>query len=233
MSYELYHHGVKGQRWGVRRYQNKDGSLTPAGKKQKRVNYAEEAKSMTDEELRSKINRMNLERRYSDLSGGKRSGKGFDTASSITNFGRESVNASKTALKYDTQYQMGKAGNNNELRKSIASDARKMNSTLSIAGTGLDTVSKGISTARKIGDISYKSKKTRIDQKTLSTMSDSDLKKRVERMDLEQRYAGLKNETVSRGRASASEVIGVVGGVVGVGVGVASLALEIYKLTKK
>lgn len=31
--YELYHHGVKGMKWGVRRYQNKDGSLTPAGKK--------------------------------------------------------------------------------------------------------------------------------------------------------------------------------------------------------
>ena len=30
---ELYHHGVKGQKWGVRRYQKKDGSLTPLGKK--------------------------------------------------------------------------------------------------------------------------------------------------------------------------------------------------------
>lgn len=29
----LIHWGVKGQKWGVRRYQNKDGSLTPAGKK--------------------------------------------------------------------------------------------------------------------------------------------------------------------------------------------------------
>lgn len=30
---ELYHHGIKGMKWGIRRYQNKDGSLTPAGKK--------------------------------------------------------------------------------------------------------------------------------------------------------------------------------------------------------
>lgn len=32
-SDELYHHGVKEQKWGVRRYQNKDGSLTALGKK--------------------------------------------------------------------------------------------------------------------------------------------------------------------------------------------------------
>lgn len=30
---EFYHHGIKGQRWGVRRYQNADGSLTAAGQK--------------------------------------------------------------------------------------------------------------------------------------------------------------------------------------------------------
>ena len=36
---ELYHHGIKGQRWGVRRYQNKDGSLTKAGE----LRYYEES----------------------------------------------------------------------------------------------------------------------------------------------------------------------------------------------
>lgn len=32
-SDELYHHGIKGQKWGERRFQNKDGTLTEAGKK--------------------------------------------------------------------------------------------------------------------------------------------------------------------------------------------------------
>lgn len=33
MKNELYHHGVKGQKWGVRRYQNKDGTLTAEGRR--------------------------------------------------------------------------------------------------------------------------------------------------------------------------------------------------------
>ena len=32
MNNELTHWGIKGQKWGVRRYQNKDGSLTAAGR---------------------------------------------------------------------------------------------------------------------------------------------------------------------------------------------------------
>ena len=39
---ELYHHGIRGQKWGVRRFQNSDGTLNSAGKRRRADNYANE-----------------------------------------------------------------------------------------------------------------------------------------------------------------------------------------------
>lgn len=45
---ELRHYGIKGMRWGIRRYQNPDGSLTPAGRKRLEKADIKWAKKKTD-----------------------------------------------------------------------------------------------------------------------------------------------------------------------------------------
>lgn len=86
----LVHHGILGQKWGIRRYQNKDGTLTNKGKKRAaKLKYEYEkltrksidddavntkyrpkpkdARDMSDAELKRRIERMQMEANYKKL----------------------------------------------------------------------------------------------------------------------------------------------------------------------
>lgn len=80
----LEHHGIKGQKWGVRRFQNEDGTLTPAGK----VRYNDDltkkdVNKMTDEELREANNRIMAEQQFQILTGTSQPGKALTKDNAI------------------------------------------------------------------------------------------------------------------------------------------------------
>ena len=122
---ELKHWGVKGMKWGIRRYQNKDGSLTRAGKKRQADNLekARQAKKAKQDEIREREEKRSKLLKSTDAS---ELYKNRDLLST------EEINERLNRL-------------NAEQRLSQLSNQTK--------STGMDKVNKALSVGRKINEV--------------------------------------------------------------------------------
>ena len=151
---ELYHHGIKGQKWGVRRFQNPDGTLTKAGQKRYAKQQARDAdfaeamklakkyddeaaakkqaarvrkeakrqqksdvknrRTLSDKELRDKIQRLQLEKQLKDLSDRDLRAGRNETKQMLQQVGTKVAATVITgALLYGAKYMVEKQGNRN------------------------------------------------------------------------------------------------------------------------
>ena len=77
MAEEIWHHGIKGMKWGVRRTPEQLGHRTKSKRTKmdnthedyKKAHDSKSVKKMSDAELRSRLNRLQMERQYKQLSG--------------------------------------------------------------------------------------------------------------------------------------------------------------------
>lgn len=168
---ELQHHGIKGMKWGVRRYQNEDGSYTSTGK----ARYIKNVNDMTDDELLKDNRRHALENQYK---------KNHQAPKSKVQSAKEAVDQTQKAV------------------------------------TQMRDLSRQMEAARR--------RTTPVD---LSKYSDDELRKAINRKNLERQYNDLfkDQDTISSGQAKVDRVLSYAG----TGLALTSTALGIAVAVKQ
>lgn len=176
-SNELAHWGIKGMRWGVRRYQNADGSLTPAGKK--RYGDGDEGTGETKEETRARVlTSTNAAEIYKH--------RDLLTTAELN----ERMNRIDTEARLSRMAESTKKTGMDKIDQ-VLKVARKVDEVYKF--TNESAIGKQIS-KKMFGESKIDATTTKYLKKELGKMTDDELKKALTRMASEKKYNELKKE---------------------------------------
>lgn len=132
----LKHYGILGMRWGIRRFQNKDGTLTDIGKeryaksledgKNKRVRIGRSGvsgnsdflKTLSDDELKRLVNRLNLEQQYLNLTKNSQTNlRGYDFVKKVIRDANLVNSSLDAAISFMSKYKTIKEIVENQMKK--------------------------------------------------------------------------------------------------------------------
>lgn len=151
-EYCLQHHGIHGQRWGVRRYQNYDGSRTAAGRIRRQM--YEDLSNLSDQEVQAKLNRARNELSYHQTMKQLRDERtGHRDISDYTKDAQNEINYYQTMRKLNAE-RSGHAASREKVQqavKDLATVVAVTGSVLALSKNGSEIVKKIMSAKQKMG----------------------------------------------------------------------------------
>ena len=206
MDNELQHFGIKGMKWGVRRYQNKDGSLTPAGKKRYDESDEEREKKEKSKKTKAKV----------------------ATAAVATAAIATTAAMNKDKIKKGVDFVNANKPSKGEKKETTVEDYKEGLKKTQSADKALQGIKELVN---KADDVAY-AKKVRND---LTQMTDKDLQQAVNRLNMEERYSQVMQQRhkIERGESTVNQVLDVAGNVLSGAATALTIAVAIKELRKK
>lgn len=206
MDNELQHFGIKGMKWGVRRYQNKDGSLTPAGKK--RYDESDEEREKKEKSKKRKVK--------------------VATAAVATAAVATTAAMNKDKIKKGSEFVNAKKPPKGEKKEATVEDYKESLKKTQSADKALQGIKEIVN---KADDVAY-AKKVRND---LTQMTDKDLQQAVNRLNMEERYSQVMQQRhkIERGESTVNQILDVAGDVLSGAATALTIAVAIKELSKK
>ena len=195
MNDHIEHFQIKGAKWGVRRFQNRDGSLTPAGRE--RYGYSSDSKKKSSKKKETVIKPV-VDDTYIYQLSEKIKSKPKSSVKENRAMGKEIVNRVVGEKKKEAKKETDK----DKKTKTVFTNenAKLIKSAGDVVKEGSSSIGKEIDTQKSLSD------KRRASQEAL-TLTSKELAERTQRLNLEEAYINARSKELARGRRTYENIL--------------------------